>query len=280
MQEETARAAAAYGVIQTIAAQLDRLIEPLVDLNPAEARRLNAGITALLRECICPGKSDANSGSRPATPRSDTTYATAVSGRPSTNPGESRVAGVSKPGYSRPGPPPQPQKGARLMVRLPSDHVLRTAGSLAARNAANACGQTRNLIRDAIPVPTGFALLARDIPSAALAAQAAEALCKHLGALAVEPEEKWAAYILRPVPRQVRGVPGLSDSGVVVTSEMIASEVTLQTGVQPRRTVWTRKTEAVPLEGEAAPTEGEAMVFFPTELSAGTRLPARIRIFG
>lgn len=54
---------------------------------------------------------------------------------------------------------------------------------------------------------------------------ASVALCKHLGALAVAPEEKWTVYILRPVPGRVRGVPGLSDSGVLVTLEMMATEV-------------------------------------------------------
>lgn len=86
----------------------------------------------------------------------------------------------------------------------------------AARNAANACSETRNFFRDAILVPTGFALLARDMPSVALAARASEALCKHFRALAAEPEEKWTAHMLSPVPRQVRGVPGLGGTGVMV----------------------------------------------------------------
>lgn len=119
------------------------------------------------------------------------------------------------------------------MVRLPPDHSLRTAGSLAVRNAANACSETRDFFREAILVPTGFALLTRDMPSAALDADAHKALCKHLGALAVEPEEKWTAYILRPVPRRVRGVPGFSDSWVLVIPNMIATEVALQAGIRP-----------------------------------------------
>lgn len=280
VQEEAAKVAAAYRLVQAFAAQLDELVAELNDLHPTLAGRLSERVAAALRECSRPDQMDPSPAPRAASPKSDTTYATAVSGRPSPVPEEPTAAGTSKPGASPSAPQPGPQRGPRLMVRLPPDHELRTAGSLAARNAANACNETRDLFRDAMPVSTGFALLARDTPSAALAASASEALREHLRALAVEPEEKWTAYILRPVPRQVRGVPGLSDSGVPVTTDMIATEVALQTGLRPRRTAWTRKTEAAPLEGEAALTEGEAIVHFPAELTEGTRLPARIRIFG
>ena len=68
------------------------------------------------------------------------------------------------------------------MVRLPAEHPLRAAGSLAARNAANAHDKTRDLFYDAVPIPTGYALIARDPTNAATAIQAAESLYQELGA--------------------------------------------------------------------------------------------------
>lgn len=59
----------------------------------------------------------------------------------------------------------------------------------------------------------------------------------------------------------------------MVNPEMIATEVALQTSIQPRRAIWTWKPEASPLEAEA-------VVFFPANLPAGTRPSARIRVSG
>jgi hypothetical protein len=284
------RAIAFYTQVRAVAAQLDGIMAPLLEEFPEEAEALNNGLAAFLRGVAHPGVPSGpgtwatTSGTGTGASRqTGSTYASVVYGSsgyslgaPSTT-SSGQGTRTQAPG---PGPFPHNPLGTgkkRVMVRLPADHPLRASGSHAARTAANACPETKNLFSDAIPVPTGFALIARDPTSAAAAIAAADVLQKELKATKVEPEERWTPYLLGPVPRRLRGVMGLSEGGTEVTPEMIISEILLQTGTEPRKAAWTRRSEpSLP--------EGEVTVYFKTPdqgIGIGVpRIPPRVRIFG
>jgi hypothetical protein len=136
------------------------------------------------------------------------------------------------------------------------------------RTRANAVPETRDLFKTAYPVPTGFALVTDNATELTAALASRSALEEAFNATAFEPQERWVTYLLSPVPRRIRDLDGL----VHVSPGLVTDEVTLVTGLTPRRTHWTKRSASSPHEAE-----GEMVLHFVQDPSP---LPARFWLFG
>lgn len=298
-QETTPDAVTLYETAQDIAFGIDRIIDDLMRTSfPDEASYLGSLLSDAVRAFARPpSQASQRTPSIASRPRSQTSQHTpSTASRP---PGEtsqrsssyaSIAAGsVPLPATTSRAPSSAPSssplsprsshgqsarrlsgnKGStRVFLRLPPDHPLREADPVTVRTRANAVPETRDLFKTAYPVPTGFALVTDNATELTAEIASRSALEEAFNATAFEPQELWVTYFLSPVPRRIRDLDGLAH----VSPGLVTDEVTLVTGLTPRRTHWTKRSASSPHEAE-----GEMVLHFVQDPSP---LPARFWLFG
>ena len=114
---------------------------------------------------------------------------------------------------------------------------------------------------------SGLALVARTPTLLHQILQDTEKIKLALGADNVEQQEKWASYLLTPIPRHTYHI-----GKIEITPELLQQEINLATGITPCRAVWTRQS--------LNSSESEGTVLVSLTATKARSWPGRLRLFG
>ncbi|OJD27483.1 hypothetical protein ACJ73_01122 [Blastomyces percursus] len=167
---------------------------------------------------------------------------------------------ASAPASKKPLRPSQPKVGrpARILARLPSDHVARKSRT---------CRTLAATIKGVQHIPTGLAITAHNTQGIeALLGKSTEISAILTGAQ-IEKEERWLVCIIPDLPPEYPDYEGRTQ---VLSAEQAAEEFELQTEIKPLQSRWARNQAGNPTTA--------LILAFPPE--AGANLPARVTLYG
>ncbi|KAI0993151.1 hypothetical protein K3495_g15033 [Podosphaera aphanis] len=167
-------------------------------------------------------------------------------------------------------PPTTPKSDARVIVRLPANHPLRSEDPFLVRTKLRRLLSRPELIKDIRIVPTGLALVAPSPSQAHDLLEAAKALKPITGEAIVELQEKRLTYLLGPVPKYGYNAQGNREALSLdeIRQELEAEKITSDSIYAMS---WTRRSNESP--------RSDGTIRLVLKASAIKSLPNNVRLF-
>lgn len=147
----------------------------------------------------------------------------------------------TKPGPKAPSKPTlqSPLNGnradSRLMIRLGETSPHRNEHPFLLQKKANAALPPHITVGKVAHVKTGIALVPANGTMLQQLEECGPKLAQMFGACRAEPNEKWAKYMVRDIPRRIRTLDGLTDVSIAIAEEAFE----MATGMKPEWGRWT-----------------------------------------
>jgi hypothetical protein len=167
-------------------------------------------------------------------------------------------------------PPPD----NRLFVRLPENHLAKSMDAYAIHTSLRFhLGTNGKLLKGVQSIKTGFALLPASIEALPALEAQKEAVAAFFKDCQIERSSRWISYRVTNVPRKVGRLAGSQYSTIPINPEILSSEITESTGLNP-----VSITETATSAANTNTISSSWFINFSEDSKAN--LPARLSLFG